>query len=36
VTCLYHGTNWWLEQLIASSQDLPADAPVADRADHFL
>ncbi|MBK8100775.1 MAG: radical SAM protein [Planctomycetes bacterium] len=36
VTCLYHGTNWWLEGLIASSTPLPADAPAAERADWFL
>ena len=36
VTCLYHGTNWWLEQLVASSAPLPADAPAAEAADWFL
>jgi hypothetical protein len=36
VTCLYHGTNWWLEELVASSAPLPADAPAAEAADWFL
>jgi hypothetical protein len=35
VTCLYNGTNWWLEGLVESSQDLDALA-VADRGDCFL
>jgi sulfatase maturation enzyme AslB (radical SAM superfamily) len=36
VTCLYHSTNWWLEELVASSAPLPANASVQDRADYFL
>jgi len=36
VTCLYHGTNWWLEELVRSSAPLPVDAPAVDRADYFL
>ena len=36
VTCLYNGTNWWLEQLVLSSAPLPADAPAAETADWFL
>ena len=36
VTCLYHSTNWWLEQLVASSAPLPAEAPAAEAADWFL
>ncbi len=29
VTCLYHGTNWWLDELIASSEPLDAAAAAA-------
>lgn len=36
VTCLYHGTNWWLESLIDASAPLPATAPGAERDDTFL
>ncbi len=36
VTCLYHGTNWWLEELIQSSAPLDGLDPVADRGDAFL
>ncbi len=36
VTCLYHATNWWLEELVASSAPLPVDAPAADWGDWFL
>lgn len=36
VTCLYHGTNWWLEELIASSVDLDQAGPGPDRGDGFL
>ena len=36
VTCLYHSTNWWLEELVASSAEIPADAPAADFGDWFL
>jgi sulfatase maturation enzyme AslB (radical SAM superfamily) len=36
VTCLYHGTNWWIEELIAASSPLPAEAPASERNDWFL
>jgi len=40
VTCLYHGTNWWLESLIDASAEVPAElsagAPIAARGDTFL
>ena len=36
VTCLYHGTNWWLESLVASGAPLPEDAPVDEDGDWFL
>ena len=36
VTCLYHSTNWWMEELVASSAPLPVTAPVADFGDWFL
>lgn len=36
VTCLYHGTNWWLEELIAASAPLPDEAPGPERGDWFL
>ena len=36
VTCLYHTTNWWLEELVASSAPLPAEAPAKDMGDAFL
>jgi hypothetical protein len=36
VTCLYHGTNWWLEDLIDSSVDPASLDPVPDRGDFFL
>ena len=36
VTCLYHATNWWLEEMVASSAPLPVDAPAADFGDWFL
>ena len=36
VTCLYNGTNWWLESLIEASTELPADAPVDESGDWFL
>ena len=36
ITCLYHSTNWWLEQLIESGEEV--DAATEDRADpdYFL
>ncbi len=36
VTCLYNGTNWWLEKLIESSVDPAAMELTADRSDYFL
>lgn len=36
VTCLYHGTNWWLEELIASGAVPPAEPPSGERRDWFL
>lgn len=36
VTCLYHGTNWWLEEMIRASSALPAQAPAGEAADWFL
>ncbi|MEO6597288.1 MAG: radical SAM protein [Planctomycetota bacterium] len=36
VTCLYNSTNWWLEELIAASADLPDEAPSGERNDWFL
>jgi hypothetical protein len=36
VTCLYHSTNWWLEELIAASAELPDEAPGEERRDWFL
>lgn len=36
VTCLYNGTNWWLEQLIESDTPLATIEMVADRRDAFL
>jgi len=36
VTCLYHGTNWWIEKLIESAQPLEELEASADRKDYFL
>ena len=36
VTCLYHGTNWWLQGLIDSDQDLETLEATPDRRDFFL
>jgi sulfatase maturation enzyme AslB (radical SAM superfamily) len=36
VTCLYHSTNWWIEELIEAGVDLPRQAPGAERQDWFL
>ena len=36
VTCLYNGTNWWIEKLIESSTDLATVDLAAERADYFL
>ncbi len=36
VTCLYHGTNWWIEEMIAATAPLPEEAPSIERNDAFL
>jgi hypothetical protein len=36
VTCLYHATNWWIENLIRSDEDLDAVEASPDRRDFFL
>jgi sulfatase maturation enzyme AslB (radical SAM superfamily) len=36
VTCLYHGTNWWLEELIASTKPVDELEAGPERADAFL
>ncbi len=36
VTCLYNGTNWWLEEMIEASAPLPDEAPAIERNDTFL
>ncbi len=36
VTCLYNGTNWWLERLVEAGQDLPEAAPGEEHEDWFL
>ncbi len=36
VTCLYHGTNWWMENLIESDADLSALEFSEERRDYFL
>ena len=36
VTCLYNSTNWWLEELVHASADLPDEAPGAEQRDWFL
>ncbi|MDJ0522247.1 MAG: radical SAM protein [Planctomycetota bacterium] len=35
VTCLYHDTNWWIENAIRNPEGL-IDGPVADSLDYFL
>ena len=36
VTCLYNGTNWWLEELVSASSELPEEAPGTESRDWFL
>lgn len=36
VTCLYNGTNRWLEELVAASAEVPAEAPGGEHEDWFL
>jgi len=36
VTCLYNSTNWWLEELVNASAELPEEAPGQEQRDWFL
>jgi hypothetical protein len=36
VTCLYNSTNWWLEELVNASAELPDEAPASEQRDWFL
>ena len=36
VTCLYNSTNWWLEELVAASSELPEEPPGDEHRDWFL
>jgi hypothetical protein len=36
VTCLYHGANWWIEELVGDPAEPPVAAPAAERRDWFL
>jgi wyosine [tRNA(Phe)-imidazoG37] synthetase (radical SAM superfamily) len=36
VTCLYHATNWWLEDLAAHPDKVAAVQPSAERGDYYL
>ncbi|MCA8973220.1 MAG: hypothetical protein KDC98_00790, partial [Planctomycetes bacterium] len=36
VTCLYNGTNRWLEALVESTVELPEEAPADEAGDWFL
>ena len=36
VTCLYNSTNWWLEELVNASAELPDEAPGEEQRDWFL
>jgi hypothetical protein len=36
VTCLYNDTNWWLQEMIDSDEDLATLEPAPDRQDFFL
>lgn len=36
VTCLYHDTNWWLEDLVAHPEKLAAVQATPDRGDFYL
>ena len=36
VTCLYNSTNWWLEELVDASAELPTEAPGVEQRDWFL
>ena len=36
VTCLYNGTNWWLEELVESDRDLDGLVGGMGRGDAFL
>ena len=36
VTCLYNGTNWWLEEMVEGGNALPEAAPGGEHGDWFL
>jgi len=36
VTCLYHGVNWWLEELINAPEGEAEIEPAEERTDYFL
>ncbi|MCB9876222.1 MAG: radical SAM protein [Planctomycetes bacterium] len=36
VTCLYNSTNWWLEELVAASAELPEESGGVEQRDWFL
>ncbi len=36
VTCLYHTTNWWLQDLIEHPEKLQQLQPLPDRGDYYL
>ena len=36
ITCLYNDTNWWLQRLVDSDEDLSQVEPATDRQDFFL
>ena len=36
VTCLYHSTNWWLQELIDRPEELEKIEPTDDTTDFFL
>ena len=36
VTCLYNGTNWWIEEMIESGESLENLEALPDRKDYFL
>ncbi|MEK6237451.1 MAG: hypothetical protein N2C14_22290, partial [Planctomycetales bacterium] len=36
VTCLYHGANWWLEELIKNPEKVNDLSPTESRGDYYL
>lgn len=36
VTCLYHSTNWWLQDLVEHPEKLQQLTPAPDRGDYYL